>query len=253
MRAVFFWVHSCYAFLKFVIQHICLAHHVQKRIIQHQAFLSVVYREKCLLASPKENETVPIEAMAVSYLKRLPSLHMLVEQLTDADILSLCAYLNASFEDGREFKPLDRVEGGIDCIWPGKRATDPPRGDLQGKTMAFASGDIEPSVWPHVGEVSWQKAAHEDYRETDWKPAVVLRPGRLRRPQSVWKLGLTFKWWGDGTPKWTKKEAEAVKDAFIALGFSKNSKKRARQQDAEEDVFGLSIQLLVPKKKMEHV
>jgi hypothetical protein len=119
--------------------------------------------------------------------------------------------------------------------------------------MAFASNNIEPSVWPYVGDVSWQKAAHEEQREVDWKPVVVLRPKYLRRPQSVWKLNLKFKWWGDDTPKWTKKEAETIKNAFIALGFSKNTKKRARQQEEEEEVFDLSTQLPTPKKKMEHV
>ena len=50
-----------------------------------------------------------------------------------------------------------------------------------------------------------------------------------------------------------KKEAETVKNAFIELGFSKNTEKRARQHEEEEDAFDLSTQLPTLKKKVEHV
>lgn len=177
---------------------------------------------------------------------------MEVEQLTDVDILSLCKHLTACFDDGREFKPLDRTEGGIKCIWPGKRDKGPDGTEPQGKVMAFEIADIQRGVWPHVEAPLWQKAAYEEEREIGWEPVVVVSPARPIRPRSSWQLNLKFKWWGDDTPKWTKKEAEIVKRAFVDLGFSKN-KKRARQQEAVEDEAGFLVKPSALKKKMRQI
>ncbi len=129
------------------------------------------------------------------------------KNMTKADIAGICLQACREFGEEYDFKPLDRVEGGIDCVnWPDRKPN-------QHKSVRFPLNLNH--CWPQPTPTNWHQT---------WLDSASPTNDVVFRVSLVHHNVISFKAFGNQelgvpTPAWTPHEIQTITRLFRDAGF----------------------------------